>query len=109
MSMVQQVLELEGFRVIVVHTAQEALAQNDQHGERYLVLMDNYHNNPHAQYLATTIFATPDLHARVKIVGFAVSHWAGLIPLDEYLPIPFTIDALLESINRLCTSWPSGA
>ena len=107
MTLVQQVFEMEGFPVIMAHTAQEILSFIETDREPYLVLMDNYHNSPQARHLATTIFTTPALHARVKVVGFAVRLWEEIIPLDRYIPLPFEIGAVIDAINQLCATVPA--
>lgn len=99
--MFKEILNLEGYATTDVRTAAEALGICEREGERFLVLMDNYHVNEQAITFAKTVFAQPELHARVKVVGISAYRWEDQVDLDAYVSLPFTVDTLLDPINRL--------
>lgn len=66
-----------------------------------MVLMDNYHVNDEAVIFAKTVFAQPELPARVKVVGLAAFRPEKLVDLDASVRLPFTVDQLLDLIARL--------
>jgi hypothetical protein len=74
-----------------------------------IILTDNYQVSDEARAFAHTLFARPDLHQRVKLVGIAVQRWEELAPLDEYLRMPFPARDLFELMDRLCATLVNGA
>lgn len=96
-----EILALEGYPTIGVRTAEEALSLCERDGYRCVVLIDNYHVNDQATTFAKTVFARPDLHARVKIVGLAAARWEDLVELDAYIRLPFTVEVFYGPIERL--------
>lgn len=96
-----EILSMEGFASSGVRSAAEALSVCEREGERCVVLIDNYHVNEQAVIFAKTVFAQPELHARVKVVGLAAFRWENLVDLDAYVSLPFTAEEFYGTIERL--------
>jgi hypothetical protein len=64
--------------------------------------MDSFHASPAACALAAEIFATPELHRRVRVIGVAPFPDKDLIPLDAFIGMPFWGDELLDPIAAAC-------
>jgi DNA-binding NtrC family response regulator len=102
LSLLREVLVLEGYSVTAAYTAQKSLNIIDRDSGRFVVLMDNYQVSEQARTFAKTVFARPKLHTRVRVVGLAVQRWEQLIDLDVYIKMPFTVDDLLDPIAQAC-------
>jgi CheY-like chemotaxis protein len=107
-KLLTEVLTLDGFTVTTAYTAAETLERLEHDAHPAIVLMDNYQVSEQARAFAHTLFARPDLHQRVKLVGLAVQRWEELAPLDEYLRMPFSARDLFELIDRLCATLTNG-
>jgi hypothetical protein len=103
-----EILALEGYPTIGVRTAEEALNICERDGYRCVVLIDNYHVNGQATIFAKTVFARPELHARVKVVGLAAWRWEDLLDLDAYIRLPFTVEEFYGPIERLDAELQAG-
>lgn len=103
-----EILALEGYPTIGVRTAEEALSFCEHDGYRCVVLIDNYHANDQATTFAKTVFAWPELHARVKVVGLAAWRWEDLVDLDAYIRLPFTVEEFYDPIERLGAELQAG-
>ncbi len=60
-----------------------------------------------AQSFAKTVFAWPGLHRRVKVVGLAAFRHEH-IRLDSYIKLPFTVNSLLNTIERVSAELVAG-
>jgi CheY-like chemotaxis protein len=103
LAMLHEVLTLEGYRITVTQSARRALDRLQRRSHPYVVLMDNFQVSDEARTLAQTVFATPELHERVRIVGLAA--WVNqhaLRELDDFLALPFTFDRMIEVVERAC-------
>lgn len=109
LRMVSETLSPEGYDVTITHTAEETLAIIERDRGGFIVLTDNYQVNPEAVSLTKTVFARPDLHARVRVIGLAARVNANLIPLDVFVAMPFNVEELLSPIERACAELRGGA
>jgi DNA-binding NtrC family response regulator len=103
-DMLREVLQAEGYTVKVTHSAKDTLKIVERTSGQYVVVMDNYRESGEARTFAKTVFARPELHARVRVVavGLAVQRWEQLADLDAYVKMPFAVAELLDPIARLC-------
>jgi CheY-like chemotaxis protein len=106
---VHEILTLEGYAVSATQSAQRALDRLARGARRYVVLMDNFQVNDEARKLATDIFATPELHQRVRVIGLAAFSHQGLIPLDAFIAMPFSVEGLVEPIAAACADLRAAA
>jgi hypothetical protein len=102
LAFVHEILTLESYRISATRSARRALDRIQRSSRPYIVLMDNFHHNPEACALASEVFATPELHQRVRVVGVAVQYNAHLIALDAFIAMPFSVDGLLDPIAVAC-------
>lgn len=99
--MFTDILALEGYCFVSARTAAEALEMCEAEGEQWIVLMDNFQVSRQAVMFAETVFAQPELHARVKIVGVAVPLVQHLIQHDKFIALPFNLESFLTPIEEL--------
>ena len=102
MAMLDEVLRLEGYRITATQSARRALDRIQRTTRPYVVLMDNFYHSPEMRAFAAEVFATPELHQRVRIIGLAVQYDAHQIALDAFIAMPFSVDELLDSIAAAC-------
>ncbi len=102
LSIMRETLELEGYSCRATHTAGETLALVNGDEGTYIVLMDNMHVSQEAQLFARLVFALPDLHRRVKVVGLMARFHQERFKLDCFIALPFRVAQLLDPIERLC-------
>lgn len=99
---VSEFLKLEDYVVTHTHTARAALSIVRHASGAFVVLADNYQVSAEARSFARTLFAQPELHGRVRLIGIGPKYAKGLIDLDVYIAMPFTLETLLDPIAQAC-------
>jgi CheY-like chemotaxis protein len=102
LAMLHEVLTLEGYRITATQSARRALDRIQRSSHPYVVLMDNFHLRDEICAFAAEVFATPELHQRVRVIGVAIQYDAHLIALDAFIAMPFSVDGLLDPIAAAC-------
>jgi hypothetical protein len=106
---IPEILALEDIPVTSVRAASDAFDLLERDHRRYIVLMDNYEVSQEACDFARTLFACPDLHRRVRLIGLAAWRHDESSPLDEYLELPFSFEGLIDVLERAHASLANGA
>ena len=68
---IPEILARDDIPVTSVRAASDAFELLARDHRRYIVLMDNYHVSEDAYAFARTLFARPDLHRPVRLIGLA--------------------------------------
>ncbi|HEV2238650.1 MAG TPA: hypothetical protein VGR57_18475 [Ktedonobacterales bacterium] len=102
LGLLHDVLRLEGYPITATQSARRAINRIVHTTHPYVVLMDNFHLGHEARALAAKVFATPELHERVRVIGLNAQRSPQLIALDAFIGMPFTVEGLLDPIAAAC-------
>lgn len=114
-KMVEEICTLEGYKVQRVRTADEAIRILEGDERSYIIAMDNVHVSAEAQQLLQLVRARPNVRARVGIVVMMAHHYNEWFEscarggtLDAFLAMPFTLDQLMQVLDRLSAELHGG-
>ena len=114
-GLINYVLEEMGYRSRMTPFAAEALGILDGDDRRCLVFMDNFHLLEEPSLFLAALQARPELRRRVKVIGLTALRLpikglgAPYDEIDDFLPIAFSVDELIEKIEAVSAQLRDGA
>ena len=102
-------MEIDDYTSIATRSFAEALSIIENSSDSYLLFTDNLQVNPEVRNALASLRDRPELRQRVWIVGLAVFNNTAWITdglIDEYLPMPFTVDQLFDIVEAHASDPP---